>query len=193
MKILLIRHGATAGNLEHRYIGRTDEHLCPLGVQQMIQLKQLNLTAERLFVSPAVRTRQSAQILFPDMACIPVPELWETDFGAFEGKNAQELKDDPQYVTWVLQNCRAPIPGGEAVEQFKKRCCLGFFRCLQEADASSAAFVIHGGVIMAILERYAVPSRDFYSYHIANGEMVEYTWSEKTQKLTKERILPVSE
>ena len=28
MKIVLIRHGATKGNLEKRYIGRTDEDLC---------------------------------------------------------------------------------------------------------------------------------------------------------------------
>ena len=30
-KILLIRHGKTQGNLERRYIGRTDEPLCEAG------------------------------------------------------------------------------------------------------------------------------------------------------------------
>ena len=33
----------------------------------------------------------------------------------------------------------------------------------------SAAFVIHGGTIMAILEGFAQPRRDLYDYHIANG------------------------
>ena len=28
MEIVLIRHGATAGNIEKRYIGTTDEPLC---------------------------------------------------------------------------------------------------------------------------------------------------------------------
>ena len=30
-KLILIRHGMTAGNREKRYIGMTDEKLCPIG------------------------------------------------------------------------------------------------------------------------------------------------------------------
>ena len=33
MKIVLIRHGATAGNIEKRYIGITDEDLCASGIE----------------------------------------------------------------------------------------------------------------------------------------------------------------
>ena len=32
MEIVLIRHGATAGNIEKRYIGITDENLCDTGI-----------------------------------------------------------------------------------------------------------------------------------------------------------------
>ena len=35
MKIVLIRHGATKGNLEKRYIGRTDEDLCGEGIKKL--------------------------------------------------------------------------------------------------------------------------------------------------------------
>ena len=35
MKIVLIRHGATAGNIEKRYIGTTDEPLCDTGTAQI--------------------------------------------------------------------------------------------------------------------------------------------------------------
>ena len=34
-EILFIRHGSTAGNLEKRYIGRTDEPLCEVGIAQI--------------------------------------------------------------------------------------------------------------------------------------------------------------
>ena len=34
MEIVLIRHGATAGNIEKRYIGTTDEPLCDTGMVQ---------------------------------------------------------------------------------------------------------------------------------------------------------------
>lgn len=33
MRILLLRHGETAGNLEKRYVGRTDEGLTEAAIQ----------------------------------------------------------------------------------------------------------------------------------------------------------------
>ena len=35
MKVYLIRHGSTAGNLEHRYVGSTDEELTEEAVQKL--------------------------------------------------------------------------------------------------------------------------------------------------------------
>ena len=40
IRILLIRHGETAGNLEKRYIGRTDEELCSAGRQKLEQIRE---------------------------------------------------------------------------------------------------------------------------------------------------------
>ena len=37
-------------------------------------------------------------------------------------------------------------------------------------------FVVHGGVIMAIMEAYARPKKDFYAYHIGNGECLACTY-----------------
>ena len=41
MIIYFIRHGATAGNLEKRYIGRTDEELCTEGIERLKELQEL--------------------------------------------------------------------------------------------------------------------------------------------------------
>ena len=35
VELTLIRHGATASNLERRYLGRTDEPLCTEGVRML--------------------------------------------------------------------------------------------------------------------------------------------------------------
>ena len=35
-------------------------------------------------------------------------------------------------------------------------------------DGACAAFVIHGGVIMAVLAARAVPKRNFYDYYLKN-------------------------
>ena len=167
-EVLLIRHGATEGNLQRRYIGRTDEPLCGLGLEQARSLS--GLAADRIYASPAVRTVQTAQIIFPDMDISLEPALWEMDFGAFEGKTAQELESDPRYQAWVDAECKTPVPEGEAVDAFKGRCCSAFQKIMAAApEGSCTAFVIHGGCIMAILEAFAEPKRSFYEWHIRNG------------------------
>lgn len=166
-RVLLIRHGATAGNLQRRYIGRTDEPLCPLGREQAAALR--GLEADRIVVSPMTRTRQTAELAFPGRALEICQDLRETDFGVFEGKTAAELAADPAYTQWVDGGCTAPIPGGEAVADFKARCRAAFLQAMADAPTgSTTAFVIHGGCIMAILEALAQPKRSFYEYHIPN-------------------------
>lgn len=166
-----IRHGATAGNLEKRYIGRTDEPLCRQGVAQIRRLQSREIQADRVFVSPALRTRQTANLLFPGTCPVVVKGLAETDFGAFEGKNARELENDPAYRAWVEAGCQTTPPGGESIAVFKARCCEAFRQtAAQLTEGESAAFVLHGGSIMAILEAFARPHRDFYAYHIGNGD-----------------------
>ena len=34
---------------------------------------------------------------------------------------------------------------------------------------TAAAFVVHGGTIMAVMERFARPERPYYDYNVANG------------------------
>ncbi len=179
-RILFIRHGATAGNLQKRYIGRTDEPLCEAGILQVQALRRHGLGADHLFISPMLRTRQTARLLFPNRQPVIIEKLTETDFGIFEGKNAEELCSNPAYRAWVDSGCRAAIPGGESVCGFKTRCCEAFTDAVaQLPERESAAFVIHGGGIMAILEAFACPHRDFYDTHIANGDYIECVYQER--------------
>lgn len=178
-RILFIRHGATAGNLERRYIGKTDEPLCDLGIRQATALKEQAFSADYLYVSPALRTVQTAQMIFPAMPYTEIPELWETDFGDFEGKTSDELADDLPYKEWIESNCLSPIPNGESVVEFKKRCCSAFADIAAKLpDHSTTVFVIHGGCIMAIMEAFAQPKKDFYKYHIPNGAFLQCAMGE---------------
>lgn len=171
--VYLIRHGATAGNLDRRYIGITDEPLCDDGVSQMLKLREEGITADCIFTSPMLRARQSAEIVFPGAEYRVIDGISETDFGVFEGKSAQELCDDERYRMWVESMCTAAIPGGEDIIEFKLRCCRAFEAAMREVpDDGVAAFVTHGGVIMAIMESFASAGSGFYDYHIGNGEYI---------------------
>ncbi len=180
IKLLFIRHGATAGNLKQRYIGTTDEALCDVGIAQIAELKKHHFPIDSLFVSPMLRTRQTADLLFPQMPYTLVNDFSETDFGLFEGKTAIELSGCPEYQAWVESMCLAPIPQGESVKDFKIRCCVAFGEIIKSIpDGTCAAFVVHGGVIMSILEAYAQPKKNFYDYHIGNGEYIWGIYDEK--------------
>ena len=173
IRIYFVRHGATAGNLERRYIGVTDEALSKIGEQQLLEVKKQNIMPDRVFVSPRLRAIQTAQLLFPNHEHQICDGLAETDFGIFEAKTADELSNVKEYQAWLDTMCLGPIPGGESVSEFKKRCCTAFEVLLENtADKTVLALVTHGGVIMAILEKYARPQRDFYAYHIAPGTML---------------------
>ena len=116
--VYLIRHGQTAGNLERRYVGVTDEPLCENGIEEL-QACRARLE-ERLFrdgaamprqiyVSPMLRCRQTATQLFPDARQHVAEDFRELDFGDFEYKNYAELAGDARYQAYIDKIGRAHV------------------------------------------------------------------------------------
>ena len=171
MRITLIRHGKTAGNAESRYIGRTDEPLSPEGIAQL-KTTEPDFAVQTVHVTSLQRTQQTASILFPNAGQIIADGLREMDFGDFEGRNYHEMEADTAYRVWVDGGCLAPCPNGESRSSFSVRVCSAFTEILAQADAqghSELIFVVHGGTIMAIMERFAVPCKSYYDYSVKNG------------------------
>lgn len=181
MRITLIRHGKTAGNAELRYIGRTDEPLAQEGVAKLSAMRS-DYTVKVVYVSPLQRTQQTAAILFPNAERIVVDDLREMDFGDFEGRSYREMADDAAYCAWLDSGCMAPCSNGESRIGFSDRVCAAFREILDRARAreeQELVFVIHGGTIMAVMERFAVPKKDFYAYSVKNcsGYTCDTVWS----------------
>ena len=170
LKIWLIRHGMTEGNRHQRYIGVTDEALCPEGIEM---LKNLSYPAvQTVFVSPLRRCRETAEILFSGQKVRIIDQLAECDFGEFENKNYKELSGNQDYQRWIDSNGTLPFPGGESREAFKRRSLTGFQKAVTQCirnNTKTAALVIHGGTIMNIMEEYADRPRAFYEWHVKNG------------------------
>ena len=172
-KITWIRHGMTQANGEHRYLGKTDEPLSETGIRLLQEKKKEYFSSppEFLYTSPMKRCVQTAELLF-ERNPILIPEWKEMDFGQFEGKNYEELKDDPCYQKWIDSNGTLPFPGGESREAFKYRSLTGFQKAVTQCirnNIKTAALVIHGGTIMNIMEEYADRPRAFYEWHVKNG------------------------
>ena len=65
MKVYLIRHGATPGNLEKRYVGTTDEPLTKDAVTALKKLRVRYPIPVQVVTSPLKRCMQTASLLFP--------------------------------------------------------------------------------------------------------------------------------
>ncbi len=174
MTIYLIRHGQTRGNLERRYTGVTDQPLCPQGRAALADWR--GPEAEAVYVSPLLRCRETAAILYPGTAQTAVPGLRETDFGAFEGHTYEELKDSPAYQAWLDSAGQAAPPGGESREQVRQR-VLAAFRAVTagHAPGERLALVVHGGTIMTLLEALE-PGGQFYRWQAPNGGGFRCRW-----------------
>ena len=168
MEINFIRHGMTAGNLEKRYIGRNDEPLCSEG---LAALKAKNYPAPGVLIcSPMKRCVQTAEVIFTGVEPLIYSGLRECDFGDFEGKNYLELSGNPAYQRWIDSNGTAAFPGGESPDDFRERCCAEFLRAVNEHNTvEKMTFIVHGGTIMSVMERFSVPKRSYYDWHCDNG------------------------
>ncbi|MBQ9519534.1 MAG: histidine phosphatase family protein [Firmicutes bacterium] len=165
-RIIFIRHGKTWGNLEGRYIGRTDLPLAPFGAKD-VKLKKYP-QADSVISSPMKRCTETAEIIYPDKEAKIYEDLRECDFGKFENKTHNELKNDPDYINWIKSAGREPVSGGETSTECQARCCDAFLNAVEENEGS-LAFIIHGGTIMGILNRFASEKKDFYDWFCENG------------------------
>lgn len=175
IKLVLIRHGATRMNLEHRYIGTTDEQLSEQGRSELCKLRKTIRypKVEHLFVSPMKRCMETADLLYPKVAHTVIRDWREIDFGEFEGKNYLELQENKRYQEWLESNGTLPFPNGESRERFIKRCEKGFCEMVnliqkESTDLKTIGAVVHGGTIMAILSRFC--GGEYFDYQAENGK-----------------------
>lgn len=171
IEVSVLRHSKTKGNLSGRYIGVTDEPLCHEGI--LLLEGKCVPAASRLYVSPLKRCVETGRILYPSLSPIPKEGLAECDFGEFENRNYLELNGNPAYQAWVDSGGTLPFPGGESMEAFALRCQNAFLEVIEDAFRSGdrqIAIIAHGGTIMAVLSRFAVPERSFYEWQVKNGE-----------------------
>ena len=169
IRVTMIRHGKTHGNMMGAYIGSTDEPLCEEGIAEITKGQYPN--AERVYASPMLRCVETARLIYSHIEPVLVSDLRECHFGLFEGANYQTLKDNPAYQAWLDAGGTEPFPEGESPDLFKSRCTKGFLElCASQQEDANIAVVCHGGTIMAIMERIGQPRQSFYSWQVKNGD-----------------------
>ncbi len=186
MIINFIRHGETEGNRLKKYIGKTDEELSESG---KIILKETSYPeCEFLFTSPMRRCIQTCEIIYPNKKYEIHEDLRECDFGDFEGKNYIMLNGNEDYQKWIDSGGKNPFPNGESPEEFKERSIFEFMEITNKtSDSDVISFVVHGGTIMSVMERFSDEHKSYYDYHVENGHGYKCLFDGKSLKIL-ERI-----
>ena len=181
MRLLMMRHGSTAGNATHRYVGRqTNEPMSEEGRAACLRAG-IRPSVDVVYVSPLLRARQTAQLCFPCARICPVLGLEEYDFGIFEGKNHRDMEHDQAYRAWVDGGCVGRCPGGESRAEFVARSNAALASLLLSAaarDEHEVTVVAHGGTIMAAFSTFAHDARgtvmpgtdDYFAWQVRTCE-----------------------
>ena len=170
----LIRNALTDESCDGRYIGHTDVEISESGKAQLRQMKDEHVfpPVDAVFTSPLKRCTETAAILYPDNKPIVIDGFIEYNFGEFENKTAEELKDHPVFPKWLAGEKGAEPPFGESNAKFEKRVRTTFEKVadgLMKTGTTEAAIVTHGGVIMTILAAYGIPELPMHEWITPNG------------------------
>ena len=165
MTIYLIRHGKTSANEKHLYCGSTDLPLSEAGREEL-QGVHYEIKNVRFLTSGMKRTNETLNILFGDIPYEIDPRFREVDFGIFEMHSYEQLKDTPEYQTWLTgDNEMNTPPKGESGVQMKARVLAAFSKI--KADT---CIITHGGCIAAIMEHlFPGEGKNRYEWQPKNG------------------------
>lgn len=157
--LLLIRHGETAWNAEHRIQGRLDVPLSTTGVWQAGRLAQ-RLADEAIDVVVASDLARAWMTGVPladarGLSMSAEPRLRERAFGIFEGKTLDEIAaGHPQeFAAWRTRDVDWRIPGGESAAEFIARVLEAMEEIATKHPGRTVAVITHGGVLDVVYRK----------------------------------------
>lgn len=153
MRLILVRHGETTWNAEHRLQGQADAPLSEKGKAQAASLAPAfanGLAPDLAVASDLPRTRETARLIgFPDAE--PDARWREIDVGTWTAKRIEDIRagDEAAYKGWRAGTYTPE--GGESWAAFRAR-IEGAIRDVAARCSGTALVVAHGGVIRAACE-----------------------------------------
>ena len=156
-RFILVRHGQTGWNKDERFRGRADIELDETGLQQA------QLTAERMmeweisavYSSPLKRAVSTAQAIADrfGLSVVTLDGLNDMNFGQWEGMLVSEVREKHAklFNEWRLHPESFAVPGGESLEDVRKRVVKTVGELALEHEGQTIALVTHRVVCKVLL------------------------------------------
>ena len=168
-ELLIIRHGETDWNRQHRFQGQIDVPLNAMGQQQatLLSIALMDEPIEVLVASDLQRARSTAEALastgsLPRTLTLHIEPLWrEQSFGILEGLDIDTIqRQHPElWAQWICHDADYALPeGGESNCHFFERTQQALAALLARHAGQRVAVVTHGGVLDMLWRRvHALP------------------------------------
>lgn len=162
-KLVLIRHGVTQYNLDHRFCGLTDIPLAPAGIEDSKKLARdlKNFQFTNVFTSTLKRAYQTAEIILnennqSDLGIVKYSQLNERDYGSLTGKSHREVDEllGKEQVQLWRRGWDIRPPEGESLKDVYNRIIPLFKdKILPQLTSPSSAILIsaHGNSLRALI------------------------------------------
>ncbi|MGH2516938.1 MAG: histidine phosphatase family protein [Ktedonobacterales bacterium] len=199
MRLLLVRHGATANNAAGRFTGQTDSPMSALGERQARALAAR--LAPRQLDGVVSSDLQRASLLATAIAeahGVPLrldPALREFAMGGWEGATFAEIqaREPERFQCWRDDPLNVAPPGGESVLQVRDRLVGALDHCRAEYPDGTVLWVTHGGCIGVLLcHLLGVDPRRRWQFRKDNAALSEIELGELPHSLESAVIDPLS-
>ena len=155
-RVLAIRHGETAWNVDTRIQGQLDVPLNDIGRWQAhrLALAVSDEGIDAVYASNLLRAMQTAQAVAAGTGreIVTDPGLRERGFGVFEGLTYAEIQQRFPEMSerWRKRDPTFGAPGGETLRDFFDRSVATVTRLALAHPGQTIAVVSHGGVMDAL-------------------------------------------
>lgn len=177
-RLLLVRHGQSTWNREHRIQGQLDPPLSEEGRAQAVQVGRRLRSRQfaAFYASDLKRAFETAELIGEAVGLAPSPAegLREIYLGEWEGLNTDELAQRfPQaWALWTEEPSWDVVPGGEGAAPFEARVNQQIDSILARHEHGDVLVVTHGGVIQVALHRIVGrPNHGLFPFRIENASI----------------------
>ena len=159
LRLVLVRHGETSWNLEHRIQGAgSDVDLSQVGKKQAEctgdALKRYQLDA--VYSSPLLRAHETAAAIarHHGLTVALEPDLKEIDAGDFEGRTVESIGGALSQFMFTDKGGKMPVlPGGEGLDELQARAWSAIERVVAGRQSGAIVVVSHYFTILTVICR----------------------------------------
>ncbi len=172
-RLILIRHGESAGNASRAFLGHTDLDITEKGRMQAKATAELlkNRKIDVIYSSDLIRAHNTAKPI-AELKGIDIntsKELREIYAGEWEGLTIEDIKAryPESYAIWRGDTMKATCNGGESVVELQNRIKREVLRILGENKGKTVCITSHAAAIGSFIDylRTELKDPEYTTFH----------------------------